>query len=418
MSSNFVRRTVVCAALATAVASTAWATNATPFASDQDSVDWRAANDAVGALLRGHLDVLRWERQNRASQAASTDAPPPAALTQWVGLALNAHPELLAMSSASELERAQLKRRTRLLALQVERAWLKAASARRHLALQSQAVSAAQVAADLARRMAQLGNWNEQTALRHTLVLEQARAAQAVAELDAESATLALWSMLKAHLSPADLANALPLELPALPERGGSQASEAKAEMQALIDEAKRQHPVFGLREVSMQRLKRTANAGLLKAAEQDLKRQAQTPADEWPAQWRMSPNAVKDVHEDVYALAEHERMGRVIEAAVRQAWLRWETAEALAQDYAKRQVALNVRLEELAVQEYNGMFKSTWDLLATARARIAALMAENRAQEQAWLANLSLRSVLAGGNAIDASVSAGAAPASAEQGH
>ena len=39
--------------------------------------DWRRANEAVGALARGHADVLKWE-QEQAPAPGQTAAPQPA----------------------------------------------------------------------------------------------------------------------------------------------------------------------------------------------------------------------------------------------------------------------------------------------------------------------------------------------------
>jgi hypothetical protein len=73
-----------------------------------------------------------------------------------------------------------------------------------------------------------------------------------------------------------------------------------------------------------------------------------------------------------------------------------------------------HIELEEAAVLQYNGMFKSTWDLLASTRERIDAVNATLQAQQQAWMAHIALRGVLAGlpdaGNGLSANAPAAAA--------
>lgn len=40
-------------------------------ASPTQEADWRGANDAVGALKRGHADVLKWEQANTSAATAT-----------------------------------------------------------------------------------------------------------------------------------------------------------------------------------------------------------------------------------------------------------------------------------------------------------------------------------------------------------
>jgi len=57
----------------------------------------------------------------------------------------------------------------------------------------------------------------------------------------------------------------------------------------------------------------------------------------------------------------------------------------------------LYTALEEESLLRYNGMLKSTWDLLASARQRIQSVNAAHQAQRQAWLAWADLQAVLNG---------------------
>ncbi len=60
---------------------------------EKETVNWRKANDEVGKFLRIHVDILKWEEQQRAQETAktvqnsvdkvpSTPAPAPAPVTQ------------------------------------------------------------------------------------------------------------------------------------------------------------------------------------------------------------------------------------------------------------------------------------------------------------------------------------------------
>jgi outer membrane protein TolC len=57
----------------------------------------------------------------------------------------------------------------------------------------------------------------------------------------------------------------------------------------------------------------------------------------------------------------------------------------------------LHTALEQESLLRYNGMLKSTWDLLASARQRIQSTQALHQAQTQAWLAWADLQAVLNG---------------------
>ena len=100
----------------------------------------------------------------------------------------------------------------------------------------------------------------------------------------------------------------------------------------------------------------------------------------------------------------------------MQRAWHRWTTAQQLADTTLAQVQEHHKALEEAAVQHYNGMLKSTWDLLASTRARIEAVKATLNAQQQAWLAHIALRGVLAGlpdaGNGLSSAPAANAASA------
>ena len=42
----------------------------TPTGVETDTLAWRVANDEVGRLTRGHIDILKWEAAQRKAEAA------------------------------------------------------------------------------------------------------------------------------------------------------------------------------------------------------------------------------------------------------------------------------------------------------------------------------------------------------------
>jgi outer membrane protein TolC len=112
--------------------------------------------------------------------------------------------------------------------------------------------------------------------------------------------------------------------------------------------------------------------------------------------------------------LAAHTR------SQAREAWFRYRTAWDVARHQRDVVLPLSTALQEETQLRYNGMLQSTWDLLASARARLESVRAATLAQRDFWLAHTDLQAVLAGvevrfSSAADASSSNGASTA---QGH
>ena len=146
--------------------------------------DWRGANETVGALRRGHVDVLKWEAANPSPEGGDLQ---PAAR----GLALNTlealtrqvwrtHIDLanqLSILGAENVDRLEtgrwneidpaVRRRVKDLdeilevAMQASKAWLRATAARQEVAHYRAALDAAEAASDLGERMVQTGNWSK-----------------------------------------------------------------------------------------------------------------------------------------------------------------------------------------------------------------------------------------------------------------
>jgi len=80
--------------------------------------------------------------------------------------------------------------------------------------------------------------------------------------------------------------------------------------------------------------------------------------------------------------------------------------------------VPLTTALQEETQLRYNGMLQSTWELLASARARLESANAAVMAQRDFWLAHTDLQAVLAGGEVEFTSNSGPTGPASTSPGH
>jgi len=129
-----------------------------------DLKQWRNANTEVGRYLRGHIDLLKAERNRRtglierdpglAIGAFKEDTSAPE-LTEEAArkAALALHADLLTSQAISSVER--FSRDSQLLALQqtTQRLWIDAVSAKEQLNIQQRIAEAASVSLELAKRM-------------------------------------------------------------------------------------------------------------------------------------------------------------------------------------------------------------------------------------------------------------------------
>lgn len=211
------------------------------FAQTPDApIDWRRANDAVGEFRRGHADALKWEEANRRDAEKPAEAPATLSLTSAddaVRLAWKAHLDLgetlavlptelagrVAAGRWSEIDLGWRRRAHDLdelleVAAAARKAWLQAVAAGQVVKHRRDAVAAAESAAELAARMARVGNWSKLQEARVQTVLNGARMdlrRAEYAQAGAQAELLAALRLTGTHAS-VQLPDALP-ELPAAP---------------------------------------------------------------------------------------------------------------------------------------------------------------------------------------------------------
>lgn len=367
--------------------------------------DWRGANDTVGAFPRGHIDILKWEAEHdpAAPADAGTDA---GALTPREALrqALALRPDLFANSDMSEIERARADIAMIEFARDVHRAWIGAVAARQVLRHFQAAFETATAASTLAVRMTQVGNWGQDRLLRQqlsreTAAQELARARQqALGQDEALKRALGVWGEAGAIGLPARLP-----DLPATPI--GADGLEARA---------LRNHPRLKLAATAAERAQRglatraiadwnQATAAAIAHAT-DGRGVAGNPLDELPgtAPFLDLRRAAlsHDTERAARALAEATRLAVTIRSRVREAYHHYRMAHERALQ-ARHSAGLRNAAQDDMVLRYNGMLKSTWDLLAAARARLAAEAAAVQAQRDFWVAHTNLQAVLGGGEYV-----------------
>lgn len=393
---------------------------------------WQQANQRVAEFPRGHIDILRWEAQNSGNTPA-TEAPastpsaaPALGAAEAVRISLRHRPALLAHAGMSEPERAEVQRAYVAHVQAVHTAWVEAVSARNSLSLMTDALSAASTGVALGQRMVLAGNWSQAKLLREQV--QEAAAHQAAAR--AQQATTSADEQLARLLGQWDgaamaaLLQRLPPSLPTLPEQvtPGPGINPAEVEGAAL-----RGHPTLAWQLTEARRQLTAVHPDRLAAWHEAVNAatQAATAAGQeapWtPPQIDNLPllrdhaleRAVRAESALLQAAAERRSMAR-------EAWAQLQAQYASARHAQDVVSPLQTTLEQETLLRYNGMLQSTWDLLAQARERLAALDAAHQARRGFWLAHTAWQALLAGGDYQSpgtSSASAGGAT-SAPKGH
>ena len=362
--------------------------------------EWRSANDTVGAFTRGHIDIIQWEAENRPPAAEVPREGEPLTPTDALRIALSNRPDLFATEDMSRLERARADVAVLEFARDVQRTWVEAVAATARLHRTQEAFEASEIATELAVRMTRVGNWGQDRLLHQQLSLSDAGIDLLQARQSATSArealirTLGLWGD----------ATALPLpdELPALPD--------TPLDAEGLETAALQSHPTLSLLAIDAERARRgvasrtrdmwtdaterALSQALDSAPEQDgFTQQVITSA---PVLDRRRVPPGHDAARAARSQAEAAAMAVRIRSQVREAYHQYRVAYDIAQR-AEENHRLSEEIQDDMVLRYNGMLKSTWDLLVSARDRVERADAAMQARRDFWLAHANLQAVLAG---------------------
>jgi outer membrane protein TolC len=164
----------------------------------------------------------------------------------------------------------------------------------------------------------------------------------------------------------------------------------------ALQAQALQAHLRWPLDELQARRL--SAGLGLtvqeLQAAQQALQALAGQELPMWDPRTLRWSHALENAWK---ARLRADRLARQVRADVQNALAAFRLASQTAQHTQAQVLSLHTELSQEALLRYNGMLKSTWDLLASVRTRIDSVDAALQAQRQRWLAHADLMAVLTG---------------------
>jgi outer membrane protein TolC len=307
------------------------------------------------------------------------------------------------------------------LAAETRKAWVLAVSAEETVRYTRQVMQAAEASAELARRMAAVGNFNKLQRAREQgfyadAALNLARAEQAQrATRERLTRLMGLWG--------AQTAFQLPERLPELPAEPADQPDIERVALAQRLD-------VLGAKlaaEQTASQLGLTKSTRFINVLELGLVNNA---SNEEPTQrgWEIGfelplfdwGDARVARAESLYRQALHRAAETAVNARseVRQAYGHYRSAWDIARHHRDEIVPLRRQIAEENVLRYNAMLIGVFELLADARVQIASVNGAIDALRDFWLAQADLEMALIGQPELAAvALGAGAAPAAAPAG-
>lgn len=337
----------------------------------------------------------------------------------WRARSANRTMELARLRAAQEVIRT---------AADTRKAWVNAVAARQTALYLRDAREAAEAGAELARRMARVGNWSRLQQAREQATLadiaaQVARADQAaVAEREKLTRLLGLWG--------GDAAYTLPDRLPDLPKQLADRADiEATALRERLDVRAARDESRYVAESLGYTRVSGVVDAltfGVARnttfdnaAGERETARgfeiELPIPLFDWGGAGAARAEATW-----LQSVARVRETGVRARSEARESWHGWRSAYDVAKHYRDEIVPLRKFIVDETQLRYNGMLASVWDLLAEARNHIAAVNGAIAAQRDFWIADADLHTALTGTSpgAIAAMGGGAPVPAAASGGH
>ena len=361
----------------------------------EQSANWRAANEAVGRFLRGHVDIVRAEqRAGRGVAPRPTgEVGEPMSLADAKSLALSLRSDLFAKGSESAAERNALALEVAQLMMEVELAWVNAVGSAQLVRKQADSTEAADIAYELAQRMGKIGNWANDRVISVGLqaAAEQVKLIRAKQRAqDAENTLRGL--LLKESI-------VLPDSMPAIRGLGARQDLSKDAAALALehlermpnyastLKDLRAREAVIGEKTLGQWQAFAQARAAQVVGGSAS----TVLAIDRSTLSWN---HEIEKVILDRKALEDLKVQTRVM-AATAQNNVRVRHAEAML--LANRVVPLALEAQEEAVYRYNGMFISTWGLLEIVQEKAAAEMALIESQMRYWESEFALKAFLSG---------------------
>ena len=337
---------------------------------------------------------------------------------------------LVTVPFASEVERrrfarvqAQVTLDVLRLAADTRKAYFAAVAAEETVRYMRQVKVAAEAGAELARRMAEVGNWSKLNQAREQSFYADAILQVAKAELAATSSREQLNRLM--GLWGDQIRFQLPDRLPDLPKAADDLPDAEMLGMERRIDlrmaklEAEAQARNLGLTKVT--RFINVLELGPMREMEGQR-------GDPWKRGYEISFELpIFDFGSARLAKAEAiymQSVNRAAEAAInarseiREAYKGYRTSYDIARHYRDEVLPLRKRISEENLLRYNGMLIGIFELLADARTQIAGVNASIEALRDFWMARTELDMALIGKPSTSPAIAPSATQTDAGRGH
>ena len=348
---------------------------------------------------------------------------------EW-GLHINLA-RLLLMPLAQRLEGRRLAQVQNAVAAQVlalaadtRSAWVRTVAATESVRYSQQVMQAAEAGAELARRMAQVGNFNRLQQAREQSFYAEAALAYARAQQHQQATRegltrlLGLWGeQAAAYKLPERLPSlpAQPREQPAIESLALAQRLDVQAARKAVEDTASNLGLTRATGFINVLELGVVRNRSNEAPTQRGYEVGLELPLFDWGG-------AREARAESVYRQALHRAAQTAIEARseVRQAYGAYRSAWDIARHQRDEVLPLRARIAEENLLRYNGMLIGVFELLADARQQINSVNDAIAALRDFWLAQADLDRALVGKPSLAAASASngGAAAMPAAAGH
>ena len=303
------------------------------------------------------------------------------------------------------------------VALETRKAWFEAVAAQETAKYMLQVKASAEASAELARRMAAVGNFPKLAQAREQAFYAETTAQLARAQHNATAARERLARLM--GLWGEELGFQLPERLPELPKavrEGGD--LEAQAIAQRLDVQGARRDAESVARSLGLTKVTRFVN--LLEVGVSSNSETGEPRQRGWEVELGLP---IFDFGGARVARAERMYMqaaNRTIETAiaarseVREAYSAYRTSFDVAKHYRDEIVPLRKRISEEMLLRYNGMLASVFELLADSREQVAAVNGYIESVRDFWIADSDLQMALTGRSPGSMQTTGSAAPAAA----
>ena len=290
------------------------------------------------------------------------------------------------------------------LAADTRRAYFEAVATRQTALYMEQVQGAAEASAELAKRMARVGNWSKLEQAREQAFYADATTQVARSKHNALAAQEQLLQLL--GLWGRDTVITLPDRLPDLPKSPTDIVDLEKQAMAQRLDLQVARHDT----EATAKGLGLTRATGLINVLDAGYVNKSQTgqsrengytvslelPIFDWGGARTAKAEALY-----MQAVARTQETAIRARSEVRQAYSAYRTSYDVARHYRDEIVPLRRRISDEMQLRYNGMLASVFELLADSRDQINGVNAAIEAQRDFWLADTDLQGAISGSGGL-----------------